>query len=57
MKRSGRGARYLVRLIDAATSTRNAILAPVALGAAVLAGVLTGDAQVFQGALAVGAVA
>ena len=56
-RRQGTGARYLLRLMDAATNTRNAILAPVLLGAAVAAGLVTGNVETFQGALALGAAA
>src|SRR5262249_57106156 len=47
----------MLRVIDAITSTRNAVLAPVALGVAVMAGLVTGNPEVFQAALAVGGLA
>jgi hypothetical protein len=53
----GRGARFLIRLMDAITSTRSAVLAPLALGTAVAAGLVSGSAEVFQVTLALGAAA
>ena len=53
-RRRGTGARFLIRLMDAATSTRSVILAPLLLGAAVVAGLVTGDPETFQGAVALG---
>jgi hypothetical protein len=47
----------MLRVMDAITSTRNAVLAPVALGVAVMAGLVTGNPEVFQAALAVGGLA
>jgi len=47
----------MLRVMEAMTSTRNAILAPVVLGASVVAGLATSDPQVFQGALALGGLA
>ncbi|MGI8550034.1 MAG: hypothetical protein ACR2PL_04420 [Dehalococcoidia bacterium] len=55
--RRGRGARRIVRLMDAAVSTRNAMLAPLLLGAAVAAGLLTGSGEAFRGFLALGGAA
>lgn len=56
-RRRGTGARYLIRLMDAVTSTRSAVLAPLLLAGAVAAGLLTGDAGTFRTALGAGAAA
>lgn len=54
-KRQGQGARFLLRLMDAATSTRSVILAPLLLAGSVAAGLITGSAETFRTALAAAA--
>lgn len=54
-KRQGQGARFLLRLMDAATSTRSVILAPLLLAGSVAAGLITGNAETFRTALAAAA--
>lgn len=51
-KRQGHGARFLLRLMDAATSTRSIILAPLLLAGSVVAGLATGSGETFRTALA-----
>lgn len=55
MKREGSRARFMLRLMQAATNTTNAVLAPLLLIGAVAAGVITGSGDAFQAALALGA--
>jgi hypothetical protein len=54
-RRRDRGPRFILRLMDAATSGRNAVLAPLLLAASVGAGLYTGSADVFRAALVAGA--
>lgn len=54
-KRQGQGARLLLRLMDAATSTRSVILAPLLLAGSVAAGLITGSAETFRASLAAAA--
>lgn len=54
-QRKDRGPRFILRLMDAATSGRNAVLAPVLLAASVGAGLAAGSGDVFRASLVAGA--
>jgi hypothetical protein len=54
-QRKDRGPRFILRLMDAATSGRNAVLAPLLLAGAVGAGLAAGSGDVFRASLVAGA--